>query len=121
MSDTDQKLIVFEQSISDLVDCLRFNVIRMAAIHDEPWAPLRPGKEITYDPTGIWVLPNSRTGISLAASMKQLRKVFGKGRKNCFLRSIATVHFRKDLNSTKRMRITGSSSSIVACRKTNSC
>ena len=82
MSDTDQKLIVFEQSISDLVDCLRFNVIRMAAIHDEPWAPLRPGKEITYDPTGIWVLPNSRTGISLAASMKQLPKVFGKGRKN---------------------------------------
>lgn len=69
-------LLVFEEQIELIKNALKTNVIRMANSRIEPQKPIRPDREITYDETGLYVLPNSGTGISLAASFKQLEYIY---------------------------------------------
>jgi len=57
----------------------------MASSLERPQDPLRPTKEILYDETGKFVLPESRAGISLAGSVKQLLRVFRPKRTNYLL------------------------------------
>ena len=78
-------LLVFEDELENLQKELKGNVIRTANSRQSPQNPLRPGKEITYDPTGRYVLPNSRTGISLAASIRQLTRIMAPGIKKWLL------------------------------------
>src|SRR5437868_1318657 len=79
MHDGRQVLLVFEQQLELIENELKQNVIRMASSRQNPHLPLRPGMEITYDETGKFVLPNSKTGISLAASVKQLERIMRPG------------------------------------------
>lgn len=74
-----ESLLVFEQELELIEAELKNNVIRTANSKLNPQSPLRPGKEITFDSTGKYVLPNSKTGISLAASFKQLDKIIRPG------------------------------------------
>jgi hypothetical protein len=80
-----ESLLIFEQELELIEAELKQNVIRTANSRQNPQNPLRPGKEITYDSTGRFVLPNSRTGISLAASFKQLDKIIRPGIKKWLL------------------------------------
>ncbi|WP_288129441.1 hypothetical protein [Microbulbifer sp.] len=80
-----ESLLIFEQELELIERELKDSVIRTANSRQNPQNPLRPGKEITYDPTGNYVLPNSRTGISLAASFKQLEKIIRPGIKKWLL------------------------------------
>jgi hypothetical protein len=74
-----QVLLVFEEELESLKATLRDHVIRTANSRQRPQNPLRPDKEITYDASGEFVLPNSRTGISLAASIRQLTRIMAPG------------------------------------------
>ena len=80
-----QSLLVFADELENLRRVLHENVIRTANSRQNPQNPLRPGMEITYDSTGEFVLPNSRTGISLAASIKQLGRIMAPGMKKWLL------------------------------------
>ena len=77
-------LLVFEQELDLIENELKNSIIRTANSRQNPHNPLRPGKEITYDDSGN-VLPNSKTGISLAASIKQLEKIIRPGIKKWLL------------------------------------
>jgi hypothetical protein len=85
MTDGRSPLLVFEEELEALEEVLKANVIRMANSREKPQNPLRPDKEITYDASGQHVLPNSRTGISLAASMRQLKRIWAPGMKKWLL------------------------------------
>ncbi len=85
MAHGKEALLVFEQELELIEQELKTNVIRTANSRQNPQNPLRIGKEITYDPSGNFVLPNSRTGISLAASFKQLEKIIRPGIKKWLL------------------------------------
>lgn len=85
MNHGNESLLIFEQELELIEKELKDNVIRTANSRQHPQNPLRPGKEITYDPTGRYVLPNSRTGISLAASFKQLERIIRPGIKKWLL------------------------------------
>lgn len=85
MNHTNESLLIFEQELELIERELKENVIRTANSRQNPQNPLRPGKEITYDSTGRYVLPNSRTGISLAASFKQLDRIIRPGIKKWLL------------------------------------
>lgn len=78
-------LLVFHENLELIEASLKTNVVRMAASLDRPQDPLRPTKEIIYDETGRFVLPESRAGISLAASVTQLLRVFRPKRTNYLL------------------------------------
>lgn len=85
MGHGNDTLLIFEQELELLERELRQNVIRTANSRQNPHNPLRPGKEITYDTSGKNVLANSKTGISLAASIKQLEKIVRPGIKKWLL------------------------------------
>ena len=85
MNPAKESLLIFEQELELIEEELKKNVIRTANSRQNPQNPLRPGKEITYDSTGKFVLPNSKTGISLAASFKQLDKIIRPGIKKWLL------------------------------------
>ena len=85
MKHSNESLLIFEQELDLIERELKENVIRTANSSQSPQNPLRPGKEITYDATGKYVLPNSRTGISLAASIKQLERIIRPGIKKWLL------------------------------------
>ncbi len=85
MKHSNESLLIFEQELELIEKELKENVIRTANSRQSPQNPLRPGKEITYDPTGRYVLSNSRTGISLAASFKQLERIIRPGIKKWLL------------------------------------
>lgn len=85
MHEGQQALLIFEEQLDDIRETLKKHVIRMATSLQHPQNPLRPNKEITYDATGNFVLPNSATGISLAASIKHLRRIWRPGRENWLL------------------------------------
>lgn len=83
MPPVKETLLVFECEIDALLDLLNSNVIRMASNAKKPWNPLRDGKEIQWD--GEFAVPNSIIGVSLAASIKQLSRVFRPGKTNWLL------------------------------------
>lgn len=85
MHEGQQALLIFEDELDAIRETLKRHVIRMADSPRQPQNPLRPNKEITYDETGNFVLPNSATGISLAASLKQLTRIWVPGRKKWLL------------------------------------
>ncbi|GAB2198996.1 hypothetical protein [Sessilibacter sp. MAH4] len=85
MKHNNESLLIFEQELELIERELKENVIRTANSKQHPQNPLRSGKEITYDSTGRYVLPNSRTGISLAASFKQLDRIVRPGIKKWLL------------------------------------
>lgn len=85
MNHPNESLLIFEQELELIERELKENVIRTANSRQNPQNPLRSGKEITYDSTGRYVLPNSRTGISLAASFKQLDRIIRPGIKKWLL------------------------------------
>jgi hypothetical protein len=85
MHDGTSVLLVFEDELEDLRKTLQDNVIRTANSRQCPHNPLRPNKEITFDATGEFVLPNSRTGISLAASIRQLTRIMAPGMRKWLL------------------------------------
>ncbi|GAB2190050.1 hypothetical protein MAH1_16580 [Sessilibacter sp. MAH1] len=85
MKHNNESLLIFEQELELIERELKENVIRTANSKQNPQNPLRSGKEITYDSTGRYVLPNSRTGISLAASFKQLDRIVRPGIKKWLL------------------------------------
>lgn len=85
MHEGQQALLIFEEQLDDIRETLKKHVIRMADSPRQPQNPMRPNKEITYDATGEFVLPNSATGISLAASVKQLTRIWTPGRKKWLL------------------------------------
>lgn len=76
-------LLVFEDNLQLIDDALKTNVIRIADKLDRPYEPLRKNKEITMD--GEYVVPDSFTGISLAALMKQIERIFRIGDKRWLL------------------------------------
>ena len=78
-------LLIFEEELENLRKILEENVIRLANSRQNPQNPLRPGLEITYDATGQFVLPNSKTGISLAASLRQVDRLLKPGIKKWLL------------------------------------
>lgn len=80
-----EHLLVFQENLELVQDSLKANVIRMAGSAEEPHNPLRSGKEVRYDPTGQYVLPDSWVGISLAGTVTQLFKVFRPKRTNYFV------------------------------------
>ena len=84
MGKRKESLLVFEEELELIEKELEENVIRTANSRQNPQNPLRHGKEITYDKFGN-VLPNSKTGISLAASIKQLKKIVKPGIKKWLL------------------------------------
>lgn len=84
MSKGKKSLLVFNEELELIEKELKKNVIRTANSRQNPQNPLRPGKEITYDKSGN-VEPNSKTGISLAASVKQLEKIIKPGMKKWLL------------------------------------
>jgi hypothetical protein len=79
MASHPESLLVFEEQLELLERELIQNVIRTANSRQNPQNPVRPGMEVTYDSTGRYVLPNSRTGISLAASIRQLHRIIKPG------------------------------------------
>jgi len=81
----EQTLLVFEDELENIRKTLHEHVIRTANSRQNPQNPLRLGKEITYDESGNFVLPNSRTGISLAASVRQLTRIMAPGIKKWLL------------------------------------
>jgi len=85
MNLAQEPLLVFHENLSLIAKAMNANVVRMASSREAPQNPLRPGKEVSYDQTGQWVLPEFKTGISLAASVKQLIKVFQPKRSNYLL------------------------------------
>ncbi|SBS29204.1 hypothetical protein MSP8886_01474 [Marinomonas spartinae] len=85
MSAGKESLLIFEHELELIEQELKHHVIRTANSKQSPQNPLRPGKEISYDPTGKFVLANSKTGISLAASLKQLERIIRPGIKKWLL------------------------------------
>jgi hypothetical protein len=79
MNHCRESLLIFEQELELLERELKNSVIRAANSRHSPHNPLRPDKEITFDMSGEYVLPNTKTGISLAASFKQLDKLIRPG------------------------------------------
>jgi hypothetical protein len=84
MRESSQVLLIFEDELENIRKTLKDNVIRMANSRQRPQDPLRSGKEISYDASGN-VLPNSRTGISLAASVRQLSRIMAPGMRKWLL------------------------------------
>lgn len=82
MINTIQTLMVYEDNIVVLLKLLKTNTIRMASSLTEPWNPLRKGQEISLDSSGQFLLPSNTAGISLAASIKQLDRIWKAGRDN---------------------------------------
>lgn len=85
MHEGHQAFLVFEHELENIRQTLKENVVRTANSRQQPHNPLRPDKEITYDASGMFVLPNSQTGISLAASIRQLTRVMAPGMKKWLL------------------------------------
>ena len=58
MHDGNSVLLVFEDELENLRKTLQEHVIRTANSRQSPQNPLRPNKEITFDSTGEFVMPN---------------------------------------------------------------